>query len=202
MHPAIFNGVLRLWKEGPGRLAGRSPHGPGAAFALGIFAAQLALFPATAAALAVETAGHSFLLGVLAHLRRIDGVVVIIAARGDSLSIFTAELALLTTTALARFRDTALGILLPSALQALRAVEPIAGILVLELLLSILAHLWRIHRVPVILAAGVDALGVFAAQLALLATAAAAGGLDAALGIFLPGLTISDLSKSVPYLLR
>ena len=65
--------------------------------------AQLALLTTTALALAVKAVGNSFLLGVFAHLRRINGVVVLVTAAGDLLNIFAAKLTLLSTapTALA-----------------------------------------------------------------------------------------------------
>jgi len=147
----------------------------------------LALLTTAAAALAVKAVGNSFLLGVFAHLRRIHGVVVLVTAVGDPLNILVAQLALLATATLAGGRHAALGILLPGALEAFSPVQAIARILGFEVFLGILAHLRRIHRVPVVLAAGVDPLRVFAAQLALLTATAAAAGLKAALHILFPG---------------
>ena len=83
-------------------------------------------------ALAVKAVGNSFLLGVFAHLRRINGVVVLVTAAGDLLNILVAQLALLATATLACSRHAAFGILLPGALEALSAVQAIARILGFE----------------------------------------------------------------------
>jgi len=147
----------------------------------------LALLTTTAAALAVKAVGNSFLLGVFAHLRRINRVVVLVTAAGNLLNILVAQLALLATATLAGSSHAAFGVLLPGALEALSAVQAIARVLGFQVFLGILAHLRRIYRVPMILAAGVDHLRVFAAQLALLTPTAATAGLQAALHILFPG---------------
>ena len=114
-------------------------------------------------------------------------MVVLVTAAGDPLNILVAQRALLAAATLAGGRHAALGILLPGALEAFSPVQAIARILGLQVFLGILAHLWRIHRVPVILAAGVDPLRIFTAKLALLTATAAAAGLQAALHVLLPG---------------
>lgn len=123
-------------------------------------------------------------------------MIVIITATGDALHIFSAQLTLLATAALAAVLHAGLRILFPGALQALRAIEPTAGILGIHLSLGIDAHLRRLHVFPMtmILTAAVDFLRVSPTQLALLATAALAAGLKARLHVLLP----SALTELIP----
>lgn len=180
--------ALRLWKNSLGGFTGRSPHGPSAALSLGVFTAKLTLLSATAMALAVKAAGHGFLLRVFTELGRIHGMIVIITALGDALRIFSAQLTLLATAALAAVIHAGLRIRLPSALQPFGAIKPTAGVLGVHFRLGINAHLRWLHPVPMSLGltAAVDFLRVRTAELALLAAATLAGGLKAPLGALLP----------------
>lgn len=94
---------------------------------------------------------------------------VVITAGGDARGILLAQLTLLTTTALAARFHAALHRFLPNALQALGAVDSIAGVLGRRLA----------HGRIVAAAAGLDGLGILAAQLALLSATSLASDLDA-----------------------
>lgn len=178
---------FELWKKCLGRFTGRSPHGSSATFTFSIVTAKLTLLSTTATALAVKAACDRFLLGILADLGRVHRVIMVITAAGDPLRILTAQLTLLSTTTLAAGLHACLHTLFPNTLEAFSTIEPTARVLGFQFLLGILAHLWGIHRMPVIVAARIDALGVFTAQLALLTTTATAAGLHARLHILLPG---------------
>ena len=142
-------------------------HGTGAALAFGVFTAQLTLLSAAATTLAVEAAVHRLLFGVFAHLWGINGMVVVVTAAGDGVRILTAELALLTTTAMAFVLDATLRILFPCALQASGTIEPVTGILGFGF-----AHVDPFGSG----AARTESRGTFSAELTLFASAAPADG--------------------------
>ena len=149
---------------------GRSSHGSGAAFAFGIFTAQLTLLTTAAVTLAVEAAVHRLLFRVYAHLWGINGMVVIVTAAGDRVRILTAQLALLTTTTMAFGLDATLRILFPCTLQASGTIEPVTGILGFGF-----ADVDAFGSG----AARTESVGIFSAKLTLFAPAALADGVHA-----------------------
>lgn len=66
--PVPVPSFLHLWKKCPGRFTGRSWYGPSAAFAFGVFMAELTLLPTTATIHAVKAAAYCLLCGVFTHL--------------------------------------------------------------------------------------------------------------------------------------
>mmetsp|Transcript_101608 Transcript_101608/g.124379 ORF Transcript_101608/g.124379 Transcript_101608/m.124379 type:complete len:214 (-) Transcript_101608:15-656(-) len=95
---------------------------------------------------------------------------VIIAALRNARGIGAAQLALLTTTAMASLLHASLHRFLPDTLQTLGAIHAIAGVL----------GRFRLRGFA-------SVLGIFPAQLALLTTTTLAGLLHASLHIFIPG---------------
>ena len=81
--PVPVPSFLHLWKKCPGRFTGRSWYGLSAAFAFGVFMAELTLLPTTATIHAVKAAAYCLLCGVFTHLGGVNGVIVVTAAHNQ-----------------------------------------------------------------------------------------------------------------------